>query len=61
MLPTENLIFTVEFKKAIEIEIKIVLLIKTGIKKIANILSYNMRPFISMSVCHSVAYVTFFY
>ena len=58
MLPTEHLIFTVEFKNAIEININIALLIKTGFQIIADILSYNMRPLIFMSLCHSVTYVT---
>ena len=60
MLPTENLDITVEFKYAIEIKINIALLIKTGFQIIADILSYDMRPLISMSLCHSVTYVTFF-
>ena len=61
MLPTANLIFTIEFKNAIEIKINIALLIKTGFQIIADTLSYNMRPLISMSLCHSVTYVTFFH
>ena len=39
----------------------IVLLIKTGFHIIAGIITYNMRPLIYMSVCHSVTYVTFFH
>ena len=60
MLPTENLLITVELKNAIEIKINIALLIKTGFQIIADILSYNMRPLIFMFLCHSVTYVTFF-
>ena len=59
-LPTENLDITFEFKYAIEMKINIALLIKTGFQIIADILSYNMRPFIPISLYHSVTYVTFF-
>ena len=54
MLPTANLFFLLlNLKKnAIEIKINIALLIKTGVQIIAGILSYNMRPLISMSLCH---------
>ena len=48
MLPTENLNITVEFKYAIEIKINIALLVKTKLQIIADILSNNMRPLISM-------------
>ena len=34
-------------------------MIKTGFQIIANILSYNMKALASMSVSHSVTYVTF--
>ena len=61
MLPTENLLITVEFKNAIEIKTNIALLIKTGFQIIVDILSYNMRPLIFMLLCHSVTYVTFFH
>ena len=60
MLPTENLLITVEFKNAIEIKINIALLIKTGFQIIVDSLSYNMRQLIFMLLCHSVTYVTFF-
>ena len=39
MLPTENLLITVEFKNAVEIKINIALLIKTGFQIIADILA----------------------
>ena len=61
MLPTENLNITVEFKYAIEIKIIVALLIKTGFQIITDILSNNMRPLISISLCHSVTYVTCFH
>ena len=62
MLLTENLIFTVEFKNATEIfKLNIALLIKTGFQIIADILRYNMRPLITMSVCHNVTLITFFH
>ena len=60
MLPTENLLITVEFKNAIEIKINIALLIETGFQIIADILSYNLRPLVFMLLCHIVTNVTFF-
>ena len=61
MLPSENLLITVEFKNAIENKINIALLIKTWFQIIVDILSYTMRPLIFMLLCHSVTYVTFFF
>ena len=42
-------------------KINIALLIKIGFQIIADILSYNMRPLISMSLCQSVFICIFFH